>query len=64
MRSKNKELMTKMLNFIDSEYQKNGLAPTLREIASEFNITYACVIHYVTEIKEKGLIKTKENQEV
>ena len=58
MRSKNKELMTKMLNFIDSEYQKNGLAPTLREIASEFNITSACVSHYVTEMKEKGLIQS------
>ena len=58
MRSKNKELMTKMINFIDSEYQKNGLAPTLREIASEFNITSACVSHYVTEMKEKGLIQS------
>ena len=58
MRSKNKELMTKMLNFIDSEYKKNGLAPTLREIASEFNITSACVSHYVTEMKEKGLIQS------
>ena len=58
MRSKNKELMTKMLNFIDSEYQKNGLAPTLREIASEFNITSACVSHYVTEMKEKGLMQS------
>ena len=58
MRSKNKELMTKMLNFIDSEYLKNRLATTLREIASEFNITSACVSHYVTEMKEKGLIQS------
>ena len=58
MRSKNKELMIKIINFIDSEYQKNGLAPTLREIASEFNITSACVSHYVTEMKEKGLIQS------
>lgn len=48
--------MIKMINFIESEYQKNGLAPTLREIASEFNITSACVSHYLTEMKEKGLI--------
>lgn len=58
MRTKNQELMTKMINFIDSEYQKNGLAPTLREIASEFNITSACVSHYLTEMKEKGLIQS------
>lgn len=58
MRSKNKELMIKIINFIDSEYQRNGLAPTLREIASEFNITSACVSHYVTEMKEKGLIQS------
>ena len=58
MRSKNKELMTKMLNFIDRKKKKNGLAPTLREIASEFNITSACVSHYVTEMKEKGLIQS------
>lgn len=50
--------MTKMINFIESEYQKNGLAPTLREIASEFNITSACVSHYLTEMKEKGLIQS------
>lgn len=58
MRTKNQELMTKMINFIDSEYQKNGLAPTLREIATEFNITSACVSHYLTEMKEKGLIQS------
>lgn len=58
MRTKNQELMTKMINFIESEYQKNGLAPTLREIASEFNITSACVSHYLTEMKEKGLIQS------
>lgn len=58
MRTKNQELITKMINFIDSEYQKNGLAPTLREIASEFNITSACVSHYLTEMKEKGLIQS------
>ena len=58
MRTKNQELMTKMINFIESEYQKNGVAPTLREIASEFNITSACVSHYLTEMKEKGLIQS------
>ena len=58
MRTKNQELITKMINFIESEYQKNGLAPTLREIASEFNITSACVRHYLTEMKEKGLIQS------
>ncbi|MCI7003488.1 MAG: transcriptional repressor LexA [Clostridia bacterium] len=58
MRTKNQELITKMINFIESEYQKNGLAPTLREIASEFNITSACVSHYLTEMKEKGLIQS------
>lgn len=57
MRTKNQELMKNMINFIESEYQKNGLAPTLREIASEFNITSACVSHYLTEMKEKGLIE-------
>lgn len=58
MRSKNQELMTKMIEFIDSEYLKNGVAPTLREIASEFNITSACVSHYLTEMKEKGIIQS------
>ena len=58
MRSKNQELMTKMINYIDNHYQKNGVAPTLREIASEFNITSACVSHYLTEMKEKGLIQS------
>ena len=57
MRSKNPELMTKMINYIDSEYQKNGIAPSYREIASEFNITPACVCHYISDMKDKGLIQ-------
>lgn len=58
MRSKNQELMTKMINFIDNQYERNGVVPTLREIASEFGVTSACVSHYLTDMKEKGLIQS------
>ncbi|MGN0961383.1 MAG: transcriptional repressor LexA [Christensenellales bacterium] len=58
MRSKNQELMKKMIDFINNQYELNGISPTLREIASEFNITSACVSHYLTEMKEKGLIES------
>lgn len=58
MRSKNTELMTKMIDFIDNFYLENGTTPTFREIASNFNITSACVSHYVTDMKAKGLIQS------
>lgn len=61
MRSKDKELMKKMIDFIDSQYQNSGIIPTMREIASEFGIASSCVSRYITEMKENGLIAGNSN---
>ncbi|MBE5745673.1 MAG: repressor LexA [Clostridiales bacterium] len=58
MRSKDKILMTKMIEFIDSQYQNYGEIPTFREIAKEFNISSGCVSNYITEMREKGLLQS------
>lgn len=58
MRSKNQELMRKIIVFIETQYQTCGVIPTLREIANEFHITSGCVSNYIAEMKEKGLIES------
>ena len=37
MRTKNADLMNKMLDYINSNFEKTGRAPTYREIAKEFS---------------------------
>ena len=50
MRTKNAELMNKMLDYINSNFEKTGRTPTYREIAKEFSITSACVSNYIKEM--------------
>ena len=57
MRSKSATLMDKIVEFIDNEYCKNGVMPTIREIAQSLNISKGCVSKYLTEMKEKGMIE-------
>ena len=65
MRIKNQQLMRNIIDFIDREYLTKGVAPTLREIATEFGITSACVSHYLTDMKKKGLIQsTKKSRSI
>ncbi len=56
MRSKNAELMQKMLNYINDEYFANGKSPTMQEIANNFGISKACVSNYIAAMKEKGMV--------
>ncbi len=65
MRIKNQQLMRNIIDFVDREYQTKGVAPTFREIAAEFGITSACVSHYLTDMKNKGLIQsTKKSRSI
>lgn len=57
MRTKDKELMKKMLNYINDSFEKTGRTPTYREIASEFSITSGCVSNYIKEMAEKNMLK-------
>ena len=57
MRTKNAELMNKMLNYINSNFEKTGRTPTYREIAQEFSITSGCVSNYIKEMAEKNMLE-------
>jgi len=57
MRTKNAELMNKMLDYINSNFEKTGRTPTYREIAKEFSITSACVSNYIKEMAEKNMLE-------
>lgn len=56
MRSKNQELMNKIVEFIDNQYSSIGRTPTIREIATELNISKSCVGNYINALIDKGLI--------
>ena len=57
MRTKDKELMNKMLNYINDSFEKTGRTPTYREIAKEFSITSGCVSNYIKEMAEKNMLE-------
>lgn len=57
MRTKDKELMNKMLNYINDNFEKTGRTPTYREIAKEFSITSGCVSNYIKEMAEKNMLE-------
>ncbi len=56
MRSKNQELMNKIVEFIDNQYSSIGRTPTIREIATELNISKSSVGNYLNTLIDKGLI--------
>ena len=58
MRSKNPELMNKIIAYIDNHYSLNSTAPTFREIAKALHISEPCVSKYIAEMKEKGMIES------
>lgn len=57
MRTKDAELMNKMLDYINNNFEKTGRTPTYREIAKEFSITSGCVSNYIKEMAEKNMLE-------
>lgn len=57
MRSKNPELMDKIVGFIDEQYRLKGKVPTMRAIGEKLNISKSCVSNYIAEMKERGLVE-------
>lgn len=58
MRSKSTELMNKIAKHIENEFYSTGKIPTIREIASDLNISKSCVGNYLTEMKQKGIVES------
>lgn len=56
MRSKNEELMKKILVYVDEFFEENLSTPSTRVIASRFNISGNTVYRYLQEMSERGLI--------
>ena len=56
MRSKNKELMKSIIDFVDDTYERTGRTPTYREIGNELSMTSSCVSNYLKEMADKDLV--------
>ena len=56
MRSKNKELMKSIIDFVDDTYERTGRTPTYREIGNELSMTSSCVCNYLKEMADKDLV--------
>lgn len=56
MRTKSTELMDKIIEYVDSQYNQTGRTPTMEEIAVKMKITKGCVSNYIKEMTERKLI--------
>lgn len=56
MRTKNQHLIENIIAYINEQFSLTSKAPTMREIAREFNVSSACVWKYIKEMNEKGLV--------
>lgn len=57
MRSKNQELISEILSYIDRVYDKENKAPSMQEIADRIGLSKSMVSRYISEMVEKGLIE-------
>lgn len=57
MRSKNKDLMFDMVNYVNEFYRDNNKAPTIRRIAERFNLAKSSVQRYLVSMSESGMIE-------
>ena len=56
MKGKNKALMDNIVSYIDNRYTETNQAPSMREIASKFNLSVSTVKWYIDILVEQGVI--------
>ena len=56
MRTKSKELMQKIIEFIETSYSISGRSPTITEIANNLQVSIGCVAKYLTELQNQKMI--------
>lgn len=56
MRTKSKDLIERIINYIDKQYEATGVIPSFREISSALNISNSNLSNYITYMKEQGLL--------
>ena len=61
MKGKNIALMDKIVEYIESQHSLNNRAPSMREIASKFEIAVSTVKWYIDILVEKGLISNNSS---
>lgn len=57
MRSKNKELMINMVDFINDSFRDFNKTPTIRKISERFNLAKSSVQRYLVSMNESGMIE-------
>jgi len=57
MRSKNKELMINMIDFINEWFQDYNETPTIRKISEKFDLAKSSVQRYLVSMSESGMIE-------
>ena len=57
MRSKNEEVLNKIIEIINNSYFQESETPSMKEIADELNISVPTVCRYITELIERGEIE-------
>lgn len=58
----NQETIDKILDFIKQYTETEGIAPSLKEIASGCYISYGTVVRYLDILQAQGVIKRDANK--
>lgn len=56
MKGKNVALMDKIVEYIESQYQQNNRAPSMREIANHFDMAVSSIKWYIDILVDKGIL--------
>ena len=56
MRTKSKELMQRIIEFIEKSYSISGRSPTITEIANSLQVSIGCVAKYLTEMEDRKML--------
>ncbi len=57
MRSKDPDLMKKIIDYIDQRYMDENIIPSMQEIADECNTCKSVISEYIKQMVEQGLVE-------
>lgn len=57
MRTKSKELMNQICEYVEQFYLENGVSPSTRAIAAELNIANGTAYKYIVAMAENGMVE-------
>lgn len=62
MRSKNKELMLNMVEFINDCFRETNKTPTIRRLSDKFDLAKSSVQRYLISMNESGMIEYRNGE--